>query len=61
MVNVKDVLQSVTDLLQSYGFLRDNAIDLNVNEDCYISANNIEFKQLMINIIKNAIEAFENR
>jgi two-component system, sporulation sensor kinase B len=57
MVNVKDVLQSVTDLLQSYGFLRDNAIDLHVNEDCYISANNIEFKQLMINIIKNAIEA----
>ena len=31
-------------------------IDLHVDEDCYISANNIEFKQLMINIIKNAIE-----
>ena len=25
--------------------------------DCTISANNIEFKQLLINIIKNAIEA----
>ena len=39
------------------GYLRDNTIDLHVNENCYILANNIEFKQLMINIIKNAIEA----
>ena len=57
IVNIKIVLQSVTDLLQSYGFLRDNKIELHVDEDCYISANNIEYKQLMINIIKNAIEA----
>ncbi|WP_028390071.1 sensor histidine kinase [Bacillus cihuensis] len=57
IVNVKIVLQSVTDLLQSYGLLRDNTIDLSVDEDCYIYANNIEYKQLMINIIKNAIEA----
>jgi two-component system, sporulation sensor kinase B len=28
-----------------------------VVEDCYIDANTIEFKQLLINIIKNAIEA----
>ncbi|QGQ48513.1 sensor histidine kinase [Metabacillus sediminilitoris] len=56
-VNVKEVLQSVTDLLHSYGLLHDNKIELNVVEDCYIVANNIEFKQLLINIIKNAIEA----
>ena len=57
IVNVKDVLQGITDLLKSYGYLRDNTIDLHVNEECYILANNKEFKQLMINIIKNAIEA----
>ena len=57
IVNVKDVLQDITDLLKSYGYLRDNTIDLHVNEECYILANNKEFKQLMINIIKNAIEA----
>ncbi len=57
IVNVKDVLQDITDLLKSYGYLRDNTIDLHVNETCYILANNKEFKQLMINIIKNAIEA----
>lgn len=56
-VNVKVVLQSVTDLLHSYGLLNDNKIELNVVEGCYIAANNIEFKQLLVNIIKNAIEA----
>ncbi|MBM7662558.1 two-component system sporulation sensor kinase B [Bacillus mesophilus] len=57
LVNVKTVLQSVTDLLNSYGLLRDNKIILRMDEDCYIAANTIEFKQLLINIIKNAIEA----
>jgi two-component system, sporulation sensor kinase B len=57
IVNVKVMLQSVTDLLYSYGLLHDNKIELNVVEDYYIAANNIEFKQLLINIIKNAIEA----
>jgi two-component system, sporulation sensor kinase B len=56
-VNLKVVLQSVTDLLHSYGLLHDNRIELIRVEDCYIAANNIEFKQLLINIIKNAIEA----
>lgn len=57
VVNVKHVLQSVSDLLHSYGLLHDNEIVLRKIEDCYIAANTIEFKQLLINIIKNAIEA----
>ncbi|MBM6617388.1 sensor histidine kinase [Bacillus suaedaesalsae] len=57
LVNVKNVLQSVTDLLNTYGLLHDNKIVLERVEDCYIAANTIEFKQLLINIIKNAIEA----
>lgn len=56
-VDVNVVLQSVTDLLHSYGLLHDNRIELKVTGDCTISANTIEFKQLLINIIKNAIEA----
>ncbi|MFF5996070.1 HAMP domain-containing sensor histidine kinase [Lysinibacillus sp. KU-BSD001] len=56
-VNVKNVLQNVTDLLHSYGLLNENNIELNVIEDCVIIANPIEVKQLLINIIKNAIEA----
>ncbi|MEK4027514.1 HAMP domain-containing sensor histidine kinase [Pseudobacillus sp. FSL P4-0506] len=57
IVNVKNVLQSVTDFLCSYGLLHDNKIQLNVVDDFFIAANNIEFKQLLVNIIKNAIEA----
>ncbi|WP_066059495.1 sensor histidine kinase [Robertmurraya korlensis] len=56
-VSVKQVLQSVTDLLHSYGLLHDNQIELRIVDDSYIAANNIEMKQLFINIIKNAIEA----
>jgi two-component system sporulation sensor kinase B len=55
-VNIKAVLQSITDLLQSYGLLRNNKIDLKIEDNCYIAANNLELKQLFINIIKNAIE-----
>lgn len=58
-VDVKDVLQSVAGLLHSYAMLSDNQIDINVEEDCFISINKIEFKQLLINIIKNALEASE--
>ncbi|WP_339271594.1 HAMP domain-containing sensor histidine kinase [Paenibacillus sp. FSL R5-0470] len=56
-VDVKDVLQSVMGLLHSYAMLSDNQIDIKVEEDCFISINKIEFKQLLINIIKNALEA----
>ncbi|MDF2859491.1 MAG: sensor histidine kinase [Neobacillus sp.] len=56
-VNVGAVLRSVTDLLHSYGLLHDNRIELEVTGDCTIAANNMELKQLLINLIKNAIEA----
>jgi two-component system, sporulation sensor kinase B len=55
-LDVKVALQSVTDLLNSYGSLHDNWIELHVEGNCNISVNIIEFKQLIINIIKNAIE-----
>jgi two-component system, sporulation sensor kinase B len=56
-VDVNVILQSVTDLLHSYGHFNDNRIELKVIGDCHIVANSIELKQLFINIIKNAIEA----
>ncbi|MGX6444024.1 ATP-binding protein [Neobacillus sp. K501] len=56
-VDVNVILQSVTDLLHSYGHFNDNRIELKVIGDCYTVANSIELKQLFINIIKNAIEA----
>ncbi|NHM32044.1 sensor histidine kinase [Neobacillus terrae] len=56
-IDVKDVLQNVTDILYSYGLLHDNKIEVNVLEDCYVVANIIEFKQLITNLVKNAVEA----
>ena len=56
-INIKEVLQSVADLINSYGIVQDNRIVLNIEGDCFISVNPVEFKQLFINFIKNAIEA----
>lgn len=58
-VDVKEILRSVTSLLHSYAILSDQQIELKVEEDCRIYINTIEFKQLLINIIKNALEASE--
>jgi two-component system sporulation sensor kinase B len=55
-VEVQNALQSVTGLLMSYGVYHQNMIDLQVDEDLYIAANIIEFKQLFMNLVKNAIE-----
>lgn len=56
-VQVKENLESVTSLLASYGLMQDNKIELLAEEECRIVANSMEFKQLFINIVKNAIEA----
>ncbi|MFE6074853.1 ATP-binding protein [Paenibacillus sp. NPDC057886] len=56
-VDVKDVLQSVTGLVCSYAMLSDNQMDIEAEEDCFIFINPIEFKQLLMNLIKNAVEA----
>ncbi len=56
-VDVELVLHDVTELLKMYGLLNDNSIDLHVEKGCHVAANSIELKQLLINLIKNAIEA----
>ena len=56
IVDVSKALQSVTELLMSYGTFNQNKIDLYVQENAYISANTMEFKQILINLVKNAIE-----
>lgn len=56
-LDVKNVIHSVTDLLQSYGYLHRNNIEVFVEDDCTIEINKIEFNQLLVNLIKNAIEA----
>ncbi|WP_064094095.1 sensor histidine kinase [Rossellomorea aquimaris] len=56
-VDIEPVLKDVTELLNMYGLLNDNSIHLDVEKGCYVMAHSIELKQLLINLIKNAIEA----
>ncbi|OIU69752.1 sensor histidine kinase [Rossellomorea aquimaris] len=56
-VDIEMVMRDVTELLNTYGLLNDNNIDLSIEAGCYVNANHIELKQLFINLIKNAIEA----
>jgi two-component system, sporulation sensor kinase B len=56
-VDIEMVLSDVTELLNTYGLLNDNSIDLFVEPECLVTANPIEIKQLFVNLIKNAIEA----
>ena len=57
LVEVKESLQSVSELLYSYGLQRGIKIDLIAENNHLIKINRIEFKQLLVNLIKNAIEA----
>ncbi|WP_187118993.1 sensor histidine kinase [Bacillus marasmi] len=57
VINVKQSLYSVVDLIQSFALINNISIQIDIKEDSYINCSLIEFKQLMINLLKNAIEA----
>jgi two-component system, sporulation sensor kinase B len=56
-LNMERILNDVTELLKMYGLLNDNSIELTVEEGCFVKAHSIEIKQLLVNLINNAIEA----
>ncbi|MGI2328384.1 ATP-binding protein [Planococcus sp. YIM B11945] len=56
-VDVRKTLHGVADLLMSYGVFHQHRIEVQAQENLHIQANTIEFKQLIINLVKNAIEA----
>ncbi|SOC08816.1 two-component system sporulation sensor kinase B [Ureibacillus xyleni] len=56
-IEIKPIIYNVAELLQSYGLSTKNKIDAYVEDDCTIIMNKIELHQLLVNIIKNAIEA----
>ncbi|PKG24210.1 sensor histidine kinase [Niallia nealsonii] len=57
IIDVGQELQNIVDLMKSYSFLNDSEFFLELESDCQINMDAMEFKQLFINIIKNAIEA----
>ncbi|WP_078378983.1 sensor histidine kinase [Sutcliffiella halmapala] len=57
VVNVKEALHTVMDLLNTYALMDRIQISLVVEEDCTVTCSLLEFKQLFVNIFKNAIES----
>jgi two-component system, sporulation sensor kinase B len=56
-IKVNDALHSVVELIHSFALLNNITLKLDVEEDLFISCSLIEFKQLLINLLKNGIEA----
>ncbi|WP_248283759.1 ATP-binding protein [Ureibacillus chungkukjangi] len=56
-VDIERAINSVAELLQSYGILNENKIEVVVEAGSYIEINKMELHQLLVNVVKNAIEA----
>ncbi|MDP4083662.1 MAG: HAMP domain-containing sensor histidine kinase [Bacillota bacterium] len=57
ILNIKETLNSVIDLINSYALLNNITFNLDIDENLYITCSLVEFKQLYVNLLKNAIEA----
>ncbi|MDF0727031.1 HAMP domain-containing sensor histidine kinase [Cytobacillus sp. S13-E01] len=56
-VEVKAALHSVYDLLSSYALMNNIQFSVVIDEEYTVKCSLMEFKQLFVNLIKNAIEA----
>ncbi|MBM7703199.1 sensor histidine kinase [Metabacillus iocasae] len=60
VLNCKECVTSLVDLLSSYALLNNNIIiDLQVKRTVYIKGNKNEFNQVLLNIMKNGIESMK--
>ncbi|KPB03227.1 ATP-binding protein [Bacillus sp. CHD6a] len=58
-VNVSQELENVVQLMATYTALNNTTIRHEIETELYIKANKDEMKQVLINLIKNAIEAID--
>ncbi|MBY0122713.1 ATP-binding protein [Bacillus sp. S/N-304-OC-R1] len=60
-LNAAEIASKVLDLMNSYAMMSKNILVIpNLNEDVYIKGNVSELKQVLINILKNGIEAMKD-
>ncbi|WP_218970404.1 sensor histidine kinase [Cytobacillus gottheilii] len=57
IVSVNPALHTVMDLLNTYALIDTIHIELEIEDEYEIQCNILEFKQLFVNLLKNAIEA----
>lgn len=60
-VDMKEILNSVIEVMESYALLNGVSIDNKIDQSYYITANRSELNQVFLNIIKNGIESIENK
>jgi two-component system sporulation sensor kinase B len=60
LCNVGEGVNSVVDLLHSYASMNNVAFSISIHENVDIYCSKVEFNQLLVNLIKNAIEAMEH-
>ncbi|HWO96749.1 MAG TPA: ATP-binding protein [Bacillus sp. (in: firmicutes)] len=59
MLDLKQQIEQVIDLLSSYALLNNIEFHTTLEDSLHIRANTIELKQVLINLMKNAIEAMD--
>ncbi|MFC3885025.1 ATP-binding protein [Bacillus songklensis] len=59
MLDLKQQIQQIIDLLSSYALLNNIKFQTALEDSLYVKTNMIELKQVLINLIKNAIEAMD--
>lgn len=61
IINLKESAQQVTEVITSYGLMNNVQLNNQISESMYIDANRNKINQVLLNIIKNGIEASQNR
>ncbi|WP_088105529.1 sensor histidine kinase [Halalkalibacter urbisdiaboli] len=61
LVDLKDSIINVVQIMDSYALLHGTTIKNNIDTSFFISANRNELSQVFINLIKNGIEAIEEK
>jgi len=58
-INISDEVKKTVELMTSYSNIQNITINTNIQDKLYIKGNKNEMKQVLVNIIKNGIEAME--
>ncbi|MFX3624312.1 MAG: ATP-binding protein [Ectobacillus sp.] len=61
IINISQELKILKDLIQSYANLKGVILNADIQEDLYMLGDRLQFKQIILNLVKNSIEATENK
>ncbi len=60
LINISEELAKTVELMTSYTNIQNIEVETSIKNDLFINGSKDEIKQVLINIIKNAIEAIDN-